>query len=140
MQIDKEKIKKRIVEIGEALSEIKRITSLSDKEFWSDKEHIAAVKYYLLQTIEGVGSVCLHIVAKKYNKAVTIFGECFERLAEEGFLNQDLAGKLRKMVGFRNKLVHQYWQIDDKKVLQYSREDLKDIQDFMRFVKKELLK
>ena len=68
MEIDKEKIKQRFSEINESLAEIKRLTSLEDKEFWSRKENIAAVKYYLLQAIESVGGICVHIAAKKFNK------------------------------------------------------------------------
>lgn len=134
MDIDKEKIKQRFSEINESLSEIKRLASLEDSEFWSKKENIAAVKYYLLQAIESVGGVCVHIVAKKYNKGVSAFGECFEILQKEGFLDEELALRLRKMAKFRNKLMHRYWEIDDKNILEYARKDLKDFEDFMKSV------
>jgi len=134
MEIDKEKIKQRFAEINESLKEIKRLTSLKDEEFWTKKENMAAVKYYLLQAIEGIGSICVHIAAKKFNKGVSVFGECFEILEKEGFLQESLALKLRKMVKFRNKLIHRYWEIDEKNVLEYSRKDLNDFNDFMKAV------
>lgn len=134
MQLDREKIKKRFSEINEAITEAKKIASLSDEEFWSEKEHMAAVKYYLLQAIEGVGSVCVHIAAKKFNKGVSAFGECFEILEEENFLDKDLTIRLRQMVKFRNKLVHQYWEVDDKMVLDYARNNLEDFNEFMKEV------
>lgn len=40
MEIDEQKLNKRIEEIKEALGEIRRVTSLSEEEFWGDKEHI----------------------------------------------------------------------------------------------------
>ena len=64
MDLEAEKIKKRFSEINEALAEVKRLALLDDKEFWSKKEYIAAVKYCLLQAIESVGSVYVHIAAK----------------------------------------------------------------------------
>ncbi len=130
--VDREKIKRIFSEIGEALSEIERLASLKDGEFWSKKENIAAVKYYLLQAIEGIGSVCVHISAKKFHKGVSAFGECFEVLQKEGFLPEELASRLRRMTKFRNKLMHRYWEIDDKKVLEYSRNNLGDFRDFMK--------
>jgi len=136
MEIDKEKIKQRFSEINESLQEIQRLASLGDKEFWSKKENIAAVKYYLLQAIESVGGICVHIAAKKFNKGVSAFGECFEILGKEGFLTEDLVSQLRKMVKFRNKLMHRYWEIDDKNILEYSRKDLNDFQDFIKAVDK----
>jgi uncharacterized protein YutE (UPF0331/DUF86 family) len=134
MEIDREKIKQRFSEINEALSEIRRLVSLPEKEFWSRKEYIAAVKYYLLQAIEAVGSICVHIAARKFNKGVSAFGECFEILGKKGGLSEDLTARLRKMVKFRNKLIHRYWEIEDKKILQYTREDINDFNEFMKAI------
>src|SRR3989339_1536177 len=132
MQIDQEKIKKRLSEIEQSKEDIRKISSLADNVFWEKKENIAALKYYLLQIIEGIGSICVHIAAKKFNKGVSAFGECFEALNKEGYLKDDLTDKLRKMVKFRNKLIHQYWEIDDQKILDYARNDLSDVDDFIR--------
>ena len=135
MQIDQEKIKQRIAEINAAKEEIARLSLLDDKEFWEKKENVAALKYYLLQIVESVGSICVHVAAKKFNKGVSVFGECFEILNKEGFLDDDLASRLRKMAKFRNKLIHQYWDIDDKKILEYAKKDLGDVDDFIRATK-----
>ena len=134
MDLDKEKIKKRFSEITESLAEIQRLTSIEEKEFWAKKEYLAALKYYLLQAIEAVGSVCVHIAAKKFQKGVSVFGECFEVLTQEKFLEEDLARRLSQMVKFRNKLIHRYWEIDDKKVLEYAKNNLADFKDFMKKV------
>jgi len=138
MEIDKEKIKQRFSEINESLKEIKRLISLDKKEFWSKKENIAALKYYLLQAIEGVGSVCVHIAAKKFNKGISVFGECFEVMEKEGVLKKGVALKLRKMVKFRNKLIHRYWEIDDQNILEYCKKDLNDFNEFIKAVDKLL--
>lgn len=136
MEIDQKKLKQRISEIQESLKEIERLVSVSEKEFWSKKENIAATKYYLLQAIESVGSICVHVAAKKFNKGVSFFGECFEILEKEGFLEKELASELRKMVKFRNKLIHRYWEIGDKNILEYVKKDLNDFNDFIKAIKK----
>lgn len=136
MEIDKEKIKQRFSEINEAINNAKDLVKLSDNEFWSKKDNIAAVKYYLLQAIEAVGGVCVHIAAKKFNKGVSAFGECFEIMEKEGVLEKSLADKLRKMAKFRNKLIHRYWEIEDKNILEYTKKDLGDFEDFIRAVDK----
>lgn len=136
MEIDKEKIKQRFSEINEAINGAKDLVILSDKEFWLRKENIAAVKYYLLQAIEAVGGICVHIAAKKFNKGVSAFGECFEVMEKEGVLEKSLADKLRKMAKFRNKLIHRYWEIENKNILEYARKDFADFEDFIRAVDK----
>jgi len=138
MQIDKEKIKQRFSEINDSLEEIKRLVSLNEKEFWSKKENIAAVKYYLLQAIEAVGGICVHIAAKKLNKGVSSFGECFEILEKEKLLTKNLSSRLKKMVKFRNKLIHRYWEIDDKNILEYSKKDRGDFEEFIKAIDKLL--
>lgn len=139
MKIDKEKIKHRFSEINKSLKEIQHLASMEDKVFWSEKKNIAAVKYYLLQAIEATGSVCAHIAAKKFSRGVSAFGECFDLLEEEGVLENELASRLRRMIKFRNKLIHQYWEIDDKKVLEYAREDIDDFNDFIKVINKVFL-
>ncbi|MBI3599221.1 MAG: DUF86 domain-containing protein, partial [Nitrospinae bacterium] len=69
-----------------------------------------------------------------FNKGVAVFFFFFEILEKEGFLASDLAMKLKKMVKFRNKLIHRYWEIDDKNILEYSRKDINDFNDFMKAV------
>lgn len=134
MELEKEKIKKRFAEINEALGEIRRLAAKDEKEFWSKKENMAAVKYFLLQAIESTGSICVHIAAKKFNKGVSAFGECFEVLGEEKFLPEELVLRLRRMAKFRNKLIHQYWEVDDRSIIQYAKDDLDDFTDFMKAV------
>jgi uncharacterized protein YutE (UPF0331/DUF86 family) len=139
MEVDKGKIKHRFSDINESLKEIQQLTSLEDKKFWSDKKNIAALKYYLLQAIEGIGSICAHIAAKEFSKGISAFGECFDLLEEKGALDANLTSRLRKMVNFRNKPIHQYWEIDDKKVLEYAREDIDDFNDFIKAINKVFL-
>lgn len=134
MQLDQEKIKKRLAEINESLAEVRRLSSFSDDEFWSKKEHMAAVKYYLLQAIEAIGSICVHIAAKKFNRGVSVFGECFEILQKENAIDEHLASRLQRMTKFRNKLIHRYWEIDDAQVLDYARHNLDDFNEFMKMV------
>ena len=136
MEIDKEKIKQRFSEINEAINGAKEVVKLSDQEFWSKKQNIAAVKHYLLQAIEAAGGICVHIAAKKFNKGVSAFGECFEVMEKEGFLEKDLADKLRKMAKFRNKLIHRYWEIEDKNILEYARKDIDDFEDYIKTIDK----
>ena len=86
MDLDKDKIKQRFAEINEAVASAKELPLSDDNEFWNRKSNIAALKYYLLQAIEAVGGVCVHVAAKKLNKGVSGFGECFELLGEEKIL------------------------------------------------------
>ena len=138
MEVDIKKIKKRISEIEEILIKIRKYANLPEKEFWADERNIYTIKQLLLQAIEGVGSICLHLVAKKLKKGVERFGECFEELEKGKIINPSLSRELKSMINFRNMLVHHYWKIDDKKVLKYAKKDLKDFEKFIKAIEKYL--
>jgi len=140
MEVDKQKIQKRFAEIKEQIAHIKSLAALSDKEFFADENNIAALKYYLIVALEAAGSICVHVCAKKLNCAVTEYATCFETLGKKDAISKSLAKELIKMARFRNLLVHQYWQIDDKKVLQYARKDLAVLGKFLSAVSKLLQK
>lgn len=139
MNLDFEKIKKRISEIEESINEINKIVSINEYEFWKDKRNITSVKYYLLEAIEAVGGICVHIVAKKFGKGVNSLSECINILEEEEILNKELSSRLKKMIKFRNKLIHKYWDIDDKLVYEYAKNETDDFIDFIKEIKKFLI-
>ena len=49
-----------------------------------------------------------------------------------------MTDKLRKMAKFRNKLIHRYWEVEDRNILEYARKDIGDFEDYMRAVDKLL--
>ncbi|HOC53265.1 MAG TPA: DUF86 domain-containing protein [Caldisericia bacterium] len=139
MNLDIEKIKKRVSEIEESINEINKIVSINEYEFWKDKRNITSVKYYLLEAIEAVGEICVHIVAKKFGKGVNSLSECINILEKEEILDKELSSRLKKMIKFRNKLIHKYWDIDDKLVYEYAKNETNDFTDFIKEIKKFLI-
>jgi len=139
MNLDIEKIKKRVSEIEESINEINKIVSINEYEFWKDKRNITSVKYYLLEAIEAVGEICVHIVAKKFGKGVNSLSECINILEKEEILDKELSSRLKKMIKFRNKLIHKYWDIDDKLVYEYAKNETDDFTDFIKEIKKFLI-
>jgi uncharacterized protein YutE (UPF0331/DUF86 family) len=73
-------------------------------------------------------------LAKRFQVAVSNYATCFEELEKKGVLSSDLSKKLRKMIRFRNILVHRYWEMDDQRVLEYARPDVQDIMEMLRAV------
>ncbi|MGB9750195.1 MAG: type VII toxin-antitoxin system HepT family RNase toxin [Caldisericia bacterium] len=139
MNIDYERIKKRVSEIEEAINEINKLISINEIEFWRDNRNISAIKYYLLIAIEAVGAICVHIIAKSLGKSSSSFGECFDILKENKIISDELSLRLKRMVKFRNKLIHKYWDIDDKLVYEYVKFDIKDFYEFIKEIKKLLI-
>jgi len=41
---------------------------------------------------------------------------------------------MRQMAGFRNRLVHLYWEIDDELIYDYLQSELGDFDEFVRHI------
>jgi len=60
----------------------------------------------------------------------------FRVLKEEGVIGKELATKLEDMARFRNLLVHRYGEVDNTKVLEIIKHNLKDIEEFEKEIEK----
>ena len=89
--------------------------------------------------IEGCISLCTHIAAKEFHKVPESYADCFTTLFEKDIIDEKLALRLSKMVGFRNLLIHRYWDIDDNKVYTYMKNDISIVKDYLSLVKKRYL-
>ena len=134
MEVNLENLKKRVGDIRENNEKIKKYASIPDGEFWKDERNLLAIKHLLLQSIEASGSICTHILAKKFFKSSSSFPECFESLYNSNVISKELAERLRKMARFRNILVHRYWEIEDEKILGYARNNLGDFDQFLESI------
>ena len=116
----------------------KKYSSIPDKEFWDDERNLLSIKHLLLQSIEACGNICVHILAKKIFKVPSSFSDCFEILHHSKVIDKNLSEKLRKMARFRNILVHRYWEVEDKKILEYARNNIEDFDKFLKSIIKFL--
>lgn len=140
MAVDKEKIAERISDIQSSIGKIEKYADMDEREFLLSDEKIAAAKYHLIAIIEGCFSICTHIAAKEMHKAPDGYAACFKMLAESKVLPEPLSGNLAKMTGFRNLLIHRYWEIEDKKVYQYLKTEIVNIREYLKIVAERYLR
>ena len=133
-KVNLEKLKARAADIKSAVEKIQTYTDLSDSDFWTDERNIYAVKYLLLQAMEALGSICVHVLARQFHVAVSNYASCFQELEDKEVISSELSGKLRKMIRFRNIMVHRYWEVDDERVLEYARNDVQDMLQMLKAV------
>lgn len=69
-----------------------------------------------------------HVLAKGFARASLEYKEIAIGLEQEGVLEARTAALLRDMAGYRNRMVHFYDRIDERELLQLSRDGPADIQ------------
>jgi uncharacterized protein YutE (UPF0331/DUF86 family) len=78
---------------------------------------LRGVKYTFVTAIEACVDVAQHICATEGWGPPTDNGDAARLLGEHGALTPELAAAMRKAVGFRNVLVHDYIEVDDSIVV-----------------------
>jgi len=122
---------KKANEIKMAIEDIKGYTSNNLEKFLDEPSLIDATKYKFLIVMEGCISICNHIAVRLGKKVPESYSDCFKIVLELGVISEPLSKKLMKMAKFRNLLTHLYWEVDDKKVYEISKQNLGDIVEFL---------
>jgi uncharacterized protein YutE (UPF0331/DUF86 family) len=97
------------------------------------------MRYYterLLQlAAQATLDVAWHVLADQKLGQARDNKNLFEILGREDWLPRDLAARLGEMASFRNILVHNYTEIDLKKVRAIVENDLGDLEEFAAIVR-----
>ena len=104
----------------------------------SDPLWLPGIKYLFVVAIEDCIDIAQHICAVKKLGAVRDNGHSFVLLSTGGVIPLGLSEDLRRSVGFRNVLVHEYVDVDDQVVLR-SLAELGDLRAFSQRIAQWLL-
>lgn len=139
--IDKEKVKTLIAEIQESLARLSGFRDISLEDFKNDKDNYAIAEHHLRRALEGVLSLGTHILSRIPGGAkAKDYTEVLLSLGKFKVLPTDFAQKIRQMAGYRNRLVHLYWEVTEEEMLDKIKTRLDDFEKFCEFILKYLKK
>ena len=104
----------------------------------ADPLWLRGIKYSFVTAIEAVLDTAQHLCAAEGWGPPADNGDAVRLLGAHGVLDLRLAGSLRRAVGFRNVLVHDYAEVDDT-VVAARLADLSDLSDFAAAVGRWLI-
>ena len=105
-----------------------------ERRFVSDPLIYGNAERYLQLAIQAVLDISHHIVADRNLALPPDSTSLFELLARQKVVSKPLSVKLASMAGFRNVLVHEYMEIDRRRVYRALTKELKDFESFVRAV------
>ena len=100
-----------------------------------DMQDILALN--LERSIQLCVDIANHILSNLDDSPAMSMAESFERLSEKEIISKELAGNLRRAVGFRNLSVHAYDKIDWNLVWKNIESDLKDLVQFVKIIEEK---
>ena len=131
---EKDKLTNLVSHLRTSLSQLKNLGSTKRDRFLADPDKIGSAKYHLIVAIECCIDICNHIISKNGYRVPEDYGDTFAVMAEVGALDKEFAEQLRNMARFRNRLVHLYWQVDDKYIHELLQQRLGDFVEFLHAI------
>lgn len=139
--INTEKISQRIADIAKAFNELKKYDEMDVKEFLADENNFPLASYWLRLGIEAVLTIATHILSRlPQNGKDKDYTQVLISLGDYGVIPREFSQKIRGMAGYRNRLVHLYWEVKPEELLAIIKENLNDFEEFIKHIKKFLAK
>lgn len=117
-----------MLEIYEGL---KNLQKLSKEKLDENIEHLWAVSFGLIAGIEASMDIAQFILASKGKKAES-YGSLPEKMLELGIIDENFSDKFRKMIGFRNRAIHNYPSLDSEEVYNILQNEVEDFKAFLK--------
>ncbi|WAM33056.1 type VII toxin-antitoxin system HepT family RNase toxin [Caldicellulosiruptor morganii] len=114
--VKKALVSEKIDRIVFCLNRIKRFQNMSFEEFKKDQDAQDIVVHNLFLAIQNLIDIGNHIIADDVFETPGYYGEIPQILSKEKVISESLALIFKKMISFRNIIVHEYSKIDLAKV------------------------
>lgn len=128
--VDRDTLSSRLDALETYLAELQGFLAGSRDQFVLEPSLHHLAERYLHLACESVLDISHHVIADQGFRQPGSYKDAIEVLQQEGLLDADLAGRLKRWMGLRNLLVHLYLEIDHGRVYDAISEDLDDLQAF----------
>lgn len=125
-------------ELEEALRDWERYQRIPKEQFLQDRDTQNMVHHAMLLSIQSALDIATDVIAEERLRKPFTYRETFEVLAGEGIIPESLARDLSNLAGFRNVLVHIYWNLDLKQVYAILQHDLTVLRTFSVVMKEHV--
>lgn len=134
MEVNKNKLRKLLSELADALRELEDLRNREKGEFLRNSHLVSSGKYNLLIAIEAAIDICNHIISRRHYRAPEDYADTFKVMGEVGAFPEEFLKDLIEMARFRNRLVHLYWTVDKKEIYKILQDNLSDFEKFVQYL------
>jgi uncharacterized protein YutE (UPF0331/DUF86 family) len=132
--VDKALIGRKLERAESYLKQIRMKKDPGITLFVKDSDLQSIILFNLIQAIQSCIDMGSHIISDSEWETPSTQAEIFEILASNKVITKALAKKMIQMVGFRNRIVHEYEKTDMKIVHTVWKKHIADMESFCRAV------
>jgi len=126
------KIRNILAQIEEGIRELETLSKLSLTDFLSDKRNYIVAEHYLRRSLEGILTIGSHFLSR-INEKTKDYQQIILSLGEHGLIPKDFAERNKNLAGYRNRLVHVYWEITPEELYTVINQHLNDLIEFCKY-------
>jgi uncharacterized protein YutE (UPF0331/DUF86 family) len=123
---------KKVSRITQYLDYLKKQSKISFSEFIKNYDTQSAILYNLEKCLQALIDLLLHVISDEGWAVDGSHSEIYTTLSKNKVLPNESAENFRKMMGLRNRLVHEYGEIDLKIIHRIIANNLNDIQKIIK--------
>jgi len=116
------------------LEKLAILADLPEDEFLNDFTNVESAKHLLQVSIESCLDIAHHIIADEGYRTPVDYYDSFVILQENDILPAEMMPIMRQMVSFRNRIVHLYWEVDDRTIYRILQEDLGGFELYVQYI------
>jgi uncharacterized protein YutE (UPF0331/DUF86 family) len=132
--IDNPLVLRKIERIDAYLKQVRQKRDPGFEVFRKDIDLQSIVLFNLIQSIQASVDIGAHIISDSEWGVPGSQADIFEILAQNKIISKQLSQGMIKMVGFRNRIVHEYEEIDLRIVYDVWQKNSKDVDKFCKSV------
>lgn len=137
-------VTERAAFVQDMLSRIRALPLSSEGEFIADYRNVATAESCLRRALEALLDVGRHLLARCFGCATREYKEIGARLGEYCVLSAEKADAMRRMAGYRNRMVHFYDEVSAVELYRLCSERLGEVDGLLteltRWVRGQLVK
>ena len=119
MFLDTESINERLAKLSQIIKLLEQYRAESEKDFLTDFTVNSATQFNLIIGLEVIVDIGSHILNELYQVRPKEYSEVIATLGGYDVIPIEFAAEQSGMAGFRNFIIHQYEDVDMKKIYQY---------------------
>jgi uncharacterized protein YutE (UPF0331/DUF86 family) len=132
--IDSELVTRKIVLIMRDLKALEAIAAKSEPDYLASTTDELVVERLLERVIGRMIDLNYHLLTEVGEAPPSDYFESFTRLAPIGALPSGLAQRIAACAGLRNRIVHEYDELDPRKVYAALQAAVRDVPEYLRLV------
>lgn len=133
----KSKIEDKIDNLLKIYNGLKKLQNLKLSDLKENIENVWSVAFGLVAAVEAILDISQYILAEKGIK-IESYGKTPSKLLEARVVNKEFSEKMQKMIGFRNRAIHNYPSLDEEQLYNILQKDIDDFKEFLKIIDKYL--